>query len=208
MENLFDPNGIIFMLAVLIVSVIAHEISHGYVAEALGDSTARYAGRLTLNPLKHIDPIGSIIVPLISSLGGFVFGWAKPVPYNPYNLKGGKWGPALVAAAGPLMNIFIALFFGFVLRSGLFDQFLNTLSATLIVQIILVNTVLALFNLIPVAPFDGSKILFAILPYKYKYIEDFLNEHQFLILFIFIFFIWESIAVPILQVILRLITGA
>lgn len=196
------------MLVVLIVSVIAHEISHGYMADALGDPTARYAGRLTLNPLKHIDPVGSIIVPIISSLGGFVFGWAKPVPYNPYNLKGGKWGPALVAMAGPAMNIFIALFFGFILRSGFFDQFLNQLSATLIVQIILVNTVLAFFNLMPVVPFDGSKILFSILPYKYKYVEDFLTQHQFLILFIFIFFIWESIAVPILQLILRFITGA
>ena len=208
MENLFNPNGIVFMLIVLIVSVIAHEISHGYMAEALGDPTARYAGRLTLNPLKHIDPIGSIIVPIISSLGGFVFGWAKPVPYNPYNLKGGKWGPALVAIAGPAMNIFIALFFGFILRSGLFDQFLNQLSTTLIVQIILVNTILAFFNLIPVVPFDGSKILFSMLPYKYKYVEDFLTQNQFLILFIFIFFIWESIAIPILQFILRFITSA
>ena len=100
----------IFTLIVLILSIILHEIAHGYAAASLGDPTARLAGRLTLNPLKHLDPVGSVLIPLllIISGGGILFGWAKPVPYNPYNLKNQRWGEAIVAAAGSLTNIAIA----------------------------------------------------------------------------------------------------
>ena len=96
--------SIIFSIIVLIMSVVIHEVSHGAMAGLLGDPTARLAGRLTLNPLKHLDPIGSVILPLVMALipGGIIFGWAKPVPYNPYNLRAGKWGPGVVAAAGPV----------------------------------------------------------------------------------------------------------
>ena len=99
----------IFQIAVLVMSVVIHEVSHGYAAEILGDPTARLQGRLTLNPLKHLDPVGSIIIPILTSLTGFTFGWAKPVPYNPYNLRNQKWGELVVAAAGPLVNIFLVL---------------------------------------------------------------------------------------------------
>src|SRR3989344_4725964 len=101
------PTDTIFFIAVLIMSVVIHEVSHGYVADYLGDPTARLAGRLTLNPLKHLDWFGSVIFPglLILLHAGFVFGWAKPVPYNPHNLRAGKWGPAIVAAAGPASNL-------------------------------------------------------------------------------------------------------
>src|SRR5690349_16470996 len=102
----------IIYLIILIFSVMAHEIAHGYVAFALGDPTAKFANRLTLNPLAHIDPIGSIVVPLLlffTTAGNFVFGWAKPVPYNPYNLRAGKWGPVYVALAGPLTNLSLAI---------------------------------------------------------------------------------------------------
>src|SRR3989338_121736 len=112
--------GFIFQVAILVMSVVIHEVSHGFMAYALGDSTAKYAGRLTLNPIPHIDPFGSIILPFILSLlpGGMVFGWAKPVPYNPYNLRDQKWGPGLVAAVGPVSNLFVALVFGLVIRFG------------------------------------------------------------------------------------------
>src|SRR3990167_7689780 len=102
--------GFIFQVAILVMSVVIHEVSHGFMAYALGDSTAKYAGRLTLNPIPHIDPFGSIILPFMLSLlpGGVVFGWAKPVAYNPYNLRAQKWGPGLVAAGGPLSNILVA----------------------------------------------------------------------------------------------------
>ena len=110
----------IFVIAILIMSVVIHEVSHGFVAEMLGDPTARLAGRLTLNPLKHLDPVGSFLVPLASyTFFGFAFGWARPVPYNPYNLRAGRLGPAAVAAAGPAANILVAVFFGLVIRIGL-----------------------------------------------------------------------------------------
>ena len=101
---------LIFGVAILIMSVVIHEVSHGYAALFLGDHTAEYEGRLTLNPLKHLDMVGSIIVPAISYLlGGVIFGWAKPVPYNPFNLRNQRWGDAIVSIAGPVANIFLAL---------------------------------------------------------------------------------------------------
>lgn len=159
----------IFPLAVLILSVILHEVSHGYAAQMLGDPTARLMGRLTLNPLKHIDPLGSIIIPglLLITHSNFLFGWAKPVPYNPYNLRGGSWAEAFVAGAGPLTNFFLAVIFGLVIRFGagfgLPPQFL-ALSA----YIVFINVLLAIFNLIPVPPLDGSKVLRAVLPYQFN----------------------------------------
>jgi len=109
---------IVLQIAILIVSVVVHEVSHGYVAYLLGDPTAKYAGRLTLNPIKHLDPWGSVIIPLllVVSGAGIIFGWAKPVPYNPYNLKDQKKGPALVGVAGPLSNLALAIFAGIGMR--------------------------------------------------------------------------------------------
>src|ERR1700750_249745 len=99
-------------------SVIIHEVSHGYAALMQGDRTAEYEGRLTLNPLKHIDPVGTLILPILSLMlpGSFLFGWAKPVPFNPYNLRNQRWGEAIVVIAGPLSNIVIALIFGLFIR--------------------------------------------------------------------------------------------
>jgi Zn-dependent protease len=107
----------VLVAIIFIYAVIIHEVSHGLAALWLGDPTAKYMGRLTLNPVNHIDPIGSVLVPLVTYLaGGFIFGWAKPVPYNPYNLRDQKYGPALVGVAGPLSNLLMALIFGFFLR--------------------------------------------------------------------------------------------
>jgi Zn-dependent protease len=107
----------IFSIIILIFSVVVHEVSHGFTAYKLGDNTAKYQGRLTLNPLKHLEWFGSFILPIITYVsGGFILGWAKPVPYNPYNLSNQKWGEALVALAGPLSNIFIAIIFGILVR--------------------------------------------------------------------------------------------
>jgi Zn-dependent protease len=172
------------------MSVIVHEVSHGYVAYILGDPTAKYAGRLTLNPLKHLDPVGSILVPIITSLAGFPFGWAKPVPYNPYNLKAGKWGPAIVAAAGPLSNLFLAIVFGLISR--FFFGYFSLPAQTLLFTIIFVNISLGIFNLLPVAPLDGSKLLFALLPYHLRYIEEFMTRNQLFLVFILIVFLNSS----------------
>lgn len=151
----------IFLYLVIVISAVFHEFSHGWVANYLGDPTARYAGRLTLNPLKHIDPIGTVIVPLslLFFFGGFI-GWAKPVPYNPYNLRERKYGSAKVGAAGPAANILIALIFGLALR--LIP--LPVAWAIPLTWIVYVNVFLALFNLIPIPPLDGSKLLMDFFP--------------------------------------------
>jgi Zn-dependent protease len=146
---------------VLVFSVILHEVAHGYMANWLGDPTARLQGRLTLNPFKHIDPLGSVVLPLIMVLGHFMpIGYAKPVPYNPYNLKG-KYAEGWVAFAGPGVNIFLAVVFGLLLRFGqtFFDPALQSAFAT----ICIINLSLAAINLIPIPPIDGSKILSNIL---------------------------------------------
>ncbi len=200
----FGAIEVIFSILVLIMSVVIHEVSHGLVALSLGDPTARLAGRLTLNPLKHLDPVGSFIVPLITSLVGFSFGWAKPVPYNPYNLKGGRWGPALVGAAGPLSNLFLAFFFGFFLKyAGIAQLSLPMLFITN--QIIFINIILAVFNLIPLPPLDGSKILFAVLPYRFSYIQNFIEKYQLIIILVLIFFGWDIIIHPLMILLYKLI---
>lgn len=154
---------IIFSIVVLVVSVILHEVAHGYMANYLGDPTARLAGRLTLNPIAHIDPIGSIVLPALLAITGspLLIGYAKPVPYNPYNLRG-KFGETLVAASGPGTNLLIALLFALAIRFGSVSMTVPLLGAFTI--IVYVNLVLALFNLIPIPPLDGSKVLSGILP--------------------------------------------
>ena len=204
---------IIIKIVVLIFSVVIHEVSHGYAALALGDKTAQYAGRLTLNPLKHIDPFGSVLLPaLMAILGGPVFGWAKPVPYNPYNLKNQKWGPAIVGAAGPLANLSLAVIFGLFIRfsgsfslAGISGGFMNNFVA-IAAAISILNLVLAIFNLMPIPPLDGSKVLFALLPYRWRSIEIMLNQYGFYILLIFIFFV-AQLLVPLIDFFFRLIVG-
>ncbi|KKS39344.1 MAG: Peptidase M50 [Parcubacteria group bacterium GW2011_GWD2_42_14] len=160
-----DPLLIFFLLA-LIFSIIVHEVSHGFAAELQGDPTARLQGRLTLNPIPHIDPIGSVLIPaiLVFANTGFLFGWAKPVPYNPYNLRNQKWGEAIVAAAGPGVNILLALVFGTVVRFG--TGALPPAFIELAGVVVFINIMLAFFNLIPIPPLDGSKLLKSILPYR------------------------------------------
>jgi Zn-dependent protease len=154
---------IVFAILILIISVILHEVSHGYMANYLGDPTARLAGRLTLNPLSHIDPVGSVFLPALLAITGspILIGYAKPVPYNPYNLPG-RYDEALVAGAGPAVNIALALIFALAIRlfgSGMSEALLSAFAT-----IVFINMLLALFNLLPFPPLDGSKILGVILP--------------------------------------------
>jgi len=182
---------VVFSVLVLVFSVVAHEVSHGYMAQYLGDPTARLAGRLTLNPLKHLDPIGSVLIPFVTALmpGGFVFGWAKPVPYNPYNLRDQKWGDAKVALAGPLTNLSIAVVFAMLLRFG--GASLSGDMQSMMQLIVLINIVLTVFNLVPIPPLDGSKVLFNALPLRYRYIEDYFQRYALVFILIFAFFLWQ-----------------
>lgn len=180
--DLYMEQTQIIMVVALILSVVLHEMAHGYAANWLGDPTARLQGRLSANPLVHIDPMMSVILPalLIFSGSPFLFGAAKPVPYNPYNFTNQKWGEAIVAAAGPLMNIFIALVFAVLFRLSdvlqLPEAFLG-----LAVQIIILNIFLAFFNLVPIPPLDGSKILPRLLPFslamKYENFRSFMERN-------------------------------
>lgn len=180
----------VFVIAIFLFSVIIHEVAHGAVANYLGDPTAKIAGRLTLNPINHIDPMGSILVPLLLFLassaggGGVIFGWAKPVPINPLNLRDKKYGQMKTAIAGPLANLSIALFFGLCLRFfSVTPSVLEMFS-----YIIFINIGLAVFNLMPVPPLDGSHVLMAFLHFSSPIRIFLYNYGFFLILFIIFFF--------------------
>jgi len=154
----------IFLIVAIVMSVVLHEVAHGWAANALGDPTARLQGRLTLNPIKHLDPLGSVLIPalLVFSGSSFLFGWAKPVPYNPYNFKrGGKWAEALVAGAGPAVNFALAIFFALVIR--MFGGYIPGI-VELGFFVVAINIMLGIFNLIPIPPLDGSKVLGVFLP--------------------------------------------
>lgn len=177
----------IFTLVVLIFSVMIHEVAHGYSALSLGDPTAKLAGRLTFNPLKHIDPFGSILFPLLLSFAGLpVLGWAKPVPYNPNNLtKDPRTGPLKVALAGPLSNILLALVFGLVARFGII--WFSSPAVGIFGFVAYLNLFLAMFNLVPIPPLDGSKILPLILPRRYAFAFDRVGFGGILIVMLFIY---------------------
>lgn len=161
------------MAVVLLFSVIVHEVAHGYVALKNGDPTARMLGRITLNPIPHIDPIGTILLPalLLFTGAGIIFGWAKPVPVNPRNFRNYRWGELTVSAAGPLSNLALAVLFSYLLRLG----FINVGLMKFALWGVQINIFLALFNLIPIPPLDGSHIVNIFLPPNlsrlYAYLE-------------------------------------
>lgn len=190
----------LFLYVIIIFSAVFHEFFHGWTANALGDPTAKDAGRLTLNPLKHIDPIGTVIIPLflLFFVGGFI-GWAKPVPYNPYNLRDQKWGSTKIAFAGPGANFLIALLFALIFRffpiQGVFNIAIS--------WIIYINIFLGLFNLIPIPPLDGSKLIMDLFPQQSKRYLQMGFMGIFLALFVAI-----MILPPIAQFIYKIFAGA
>ncbi len=201
-----NPLFLVFYFLIVIPSAIIHEYAHGWMADRLGDPTARYAGRLTLNPKAHIDLWGTIMMPVLLALisnGTFMFAYAKPVPYNPYNLKDQKWGPALVGVAGPLSNLLLALCFGAILRlvPGVSESL-----GSLFYIIAYTNIVLMVFNLLPIPPLDGSKILYAILPDSANGLKMTLERYGYIILFMFIFFLFDLLY-PVVNLLVNLITG-
>ncbi len=196
----------IITIAILILSIVLHEVAHGYAANWLGDPTARLAGRLSPNPLLHIDPMGSVIIPALLFLSGsqFLFGYAKPVPYNPYNLRNQKWGEAIVAVAGPLTNLLLAFIFAIIIR---FASVLNLSSAFMEMAgyVVFINILLAVFNIIPFPPLDGSKVIMPFLPYQlaYRYqmlarkIENLGFMAVFLTVAIFMLVLWKPFSVVV-----------
>jgi Zn-dependent protease len=172
----------------LIFAITLHEVAHGFVAYLLGDYTAKLSGRLTLNPLKHIDPIGTIVVPLLMMLvSSFIFGWAKPVPVDPRNFKHPRRDMALVACAGPVANLLMALIWGLIAKLGLMahmngNEWLGIPLIYMGSAGIMLNIVLGVLNLIPLPPLDGGKILEACLPRRGMYVMSMLEPYGFYIL--------------------------
>ncbi len=199
-------NGI-FYIIILVMSIVIHEVAHGFAAEFFGDNTARNAGRLTLNPIKHLDLFGSVLLPvfLVLSHSPFLLGWAKPVPYNPDNLSNRKWGTLAVAGAGVIANFSIAIIFGIIIRIAM--NFNLPISFYFITSIIVViNLALGIFNLIPIPPLDGSKILFSFLP---ESVFNFMNTYERYSLIVLIIFIvyFSKYLTPILAFLFQLLTG-
>ena len=195
----------VFQIIILILSAVIHEYMHGWMAFRLGDDTAKNAGRLTLNPLAHLEWFGSFFLPLVMILSGmpFVFGWAKPVPYNPYNLRDKKYGDAKVALAGPLANLIIAIFFGLCLR---FLPFFSISFSGLLGIIVYINLILMVFNLVPIPPLDGSKILGAFLPANLR--ERYLGSERMGFIFVILFVMLAGgLITPIVNFLFRIIVG-
>ncbi len=196
----------LFLYVIIVLSANFHEYAHGFIAYRLGDSTAKDAGRLTLNPLAHIDLLGTVIIPLfLLFYGGVFLGWAKPVPYNPYNLKDQKYGSLKVGIAGPSANLLIALILGIFLRFafiGIFGAVFSQLFLMAVALIVYINIFLALFNLIPLPPLDGSKVLMDLFP-RSRYAMARLGFFGLFLALFLAFFILS----PLAGFIFQLITG-
>lgn len=203
-----DALTIIFYIVILLFSVIIHEMAHGYAADTLGDPTPRLQKRLTLNPLVHLDLVGSIIVPavLVIAQAGFVLGWAKPVVFNIYNLRDRRWGPALIAIAGPASNIVLAIIFGALMRLGPVMGITAEPFYVIASGIVFINVLLAVFNMIPVPPLDGHHILFALLPERLNHIKRVVYRYSIFFVLLVIFVAWQFI-IPVVMWLYGLITG-
>lgn len=190
--------NILIIFVILIFSAIVHEVSHGLMAEKLGDSTARDEGRITLNPIPHIDPFGSILLPLVLLMAGspIIFGAAKPVPVNFNNLKNPKSGMALVSLAGPLSNFLLAALCVVPIKLGL----ANSISGPILLQAVLLNIVLGVFNLMPIPPLDGGKILAAFAPDEWMYKILAWERWGFFLVIIFLYLgLLDLILIPVIR---------
>ncbi len=198
----------VFYFVVLIFSIIVHEVAHGLIAEQEGDPTARNLGRITLNPLKHIDWLGSVVLPLVLILSGtqFIVGWAKPVPYNADNLRHGRKSEAKVSIAGIIVNLSIAVFFGLFIRAALAFGFATVPLIDGASIIVLINVILALFNSIPLSPLDGFRFLASVLPEKAMPFMRQVEQFSLPLLILFILFGWGFVA-PLAFKIFSLLTG-
>jgi Zn-dependent protease len=208
---------VIVVAIMLLVGFPVHEFSHALAAYRLGDSTARLMGRLTLNPIAHFDPLGGILLAVTFIASSFGFGWAKPTPVNPNNLQGGRYGEAIVAAAGPISNLILAIAAALPLRYLLANPGLEQQLPALVTQVlalfVLINLVLMVFNLFPIPPLDGSKVLFAFLPPQVAWRwRPMLEQYGFILLLLIFFFppggsIGSRVIGPILNGLFSLLVG-
>lgn len=195
------------LFIIFIYSIVLHEVAHGFIARALGDRTAEHLGRLTLNPIKHIDIVGSVFMPLLLYTIGspFIFGYAKPVPYNPRNLSDQKYGPGKVALAGPLTNLALVVLAAAVFRIANLDP--AGVMGMLVGYMVWINLVLAIFNLIPIPPLDGHWLLMVFLPNRLNALKAALYHYQ-LLLFLGVIFFVLPILFPVVRGLFILLTGA
>jgi Zn-dependent protease len=209
-----DLSLTIFTILVLIYSVIMHEVAHGYAAYALGDPTAKYAKRLTLNPFRHVDLWGTVLIPgfLVLTHSPFLFGWAKPVPYNPFNLKNQRWGEAIVAVAGVATNFVLAVIFALISRYAAAQGM--EVYAQLAQLVVLMNLFLGLFNLLPFPPLDGYTFLRGLMPLKagmaFREFEERVRQGGFLTLIVFLVVFSYFLAAPfslLVEWLFRLLVG-
>ncbi len=199
--------GITLQIIVLVMSVVVHEVSHGYAAYWLGDPTAKHAGRLNFNPVNHLDLFGSFIIPGMLMITGspFLFGWAKPVPFNPYNLRNQKWGPAIVGLAGPLSNLVMAVVAGMLIRAAFVFGVVDGPLLQVLAVVVFINILLMVFNMFPIPPLDGSKLLFAIIPIS-EHTKMTLERYGFVFLLIFLILFQDVFSLIMLSV-LKLVTS-
>jgi Zn-dependent protease len=204
-----DIASLIIYFVIIVISLTVHEFCHAWVGHMLGDITAKAHGRLTLNPMAHIDPLTTLLLPLGLILAGspVVFGAAKPVPFNPYAVRYDKWGVCLVAIAGPFSNLIMAIIVGLYLRfvplSGLAGQFL--------LQFVVVNLAFFIFNMIPFPPLDGSRVLYAIAPGGVRDVMDKIEGYGIVVVFIFLLLLFPLISpliTRVVQLLLNLIVGS
>ena len=193
----FNLAAIARYLIIVIIALTVHEFSHAWAGHMLGDVTAKQHGRLTLNPVAHIDPYSTLLLPVALILLGspVVFGAAKPVPFNPYAVRYGKWGAALVAVAGPASNLLMAIFVGLYLRfvplSGVTGRFL--------LQFVFVNLAFFVFNMIPIPPLDGSRVLYAAAPSGMRDVMDQIENYGLIVIFAFLFISYSFLSPFILS---------
>lgn len=195
----------VFSVIVLIISVMFHELAHGIVADRMGDPTPSLAGRLTLNPLAHMEWVGSFLVPLLCVISGtgFIIGWAKPVPFNPRYFSHKRWGPAWVAAAGPITNIILVIIFAAVFRSIAGNPAWAGF-AQIAALVVVINISLAVFNLMPLPPLDGHHILGAIIPVYREWADRLMGTYGIMVTLLAIF-LAGSIIAPIVSFFIRLL---